>query len=207
MSVRQCLLAILDQGPCYGYQLRAEFDRRTGSSWPLNVGQVYSTLDRLERDGEVVKGGADDQGHVFYEITSTGREAVRTWLHSTLEHAPARDELAEKVALVTTLPGADARRMVEAQLAESEAVLTTLKAAQQRPDDAMDAADLAGILVQDARVFQAEAEVRWLAHVAETLRRAPEQARKALPLDATPPKRGRPARSSVAEAAGTTLAV
>ena len=55
MSVRQSLLAILDQGPCYGYQLRAEFDRRTGSTWPLNVGQIYNTLDRLERDGFVAK--------------------------------------------------------------------------------------------------------------------------------------------------------
>ena len=66
MSVRQSLLAILDQGPCYGYQLRAEFDRRTGSTWPLNVGQIYNTLDRLERDGLVAKGDTDAQGHVYY---------------------------------------------------------------------------------------------------------------------------------------------
>ena len=72
MSVRQSLLAILDQGPCYGYQLRAEFERRTGSTWPLNVGQIYTTLDRLERDGLVAKGETDDQGHVFYDITDAG---------------------------------------------------------------------------------------------------------------------------------------
>ena len=35
------LLALLEQGPMYGYQLRAEFERRTGSTWPLKVGQVY----------------------------------------------------------------------------------------------------------------------------------------------------------------------
>ncbi|CAI7673602.1 unnamed protein product [Penicillium discolor] len=63
MSVRQSLLAILDQGPCYGYQLRHEFDRRTGSTWPLNVGQIYNTLERLERDGLVQRGEADDHGH------------------------------------------------------------------------------------------------------------------------------------------------
>ena len=60
MTVRQSLLAILDQGPCYGYQLRAEFDRRTGSTWPLNVGQIYNTIDRLERDGLVAKGATDE---------------------------------------------------------------------------------------------------------------------------------------------------
>jgi DNA-binding PadR family transcriptional regulator len=168
---------------------------------------VYSTLDRLERDGQVVKGGADDQGHVFYEITTAGREAVRMWLHSTLEPAPARDELAEKIALVTTLSGADASRMVDEQRAASEAVLTALKAAQRRSDDALDAADLAGILARDARVFQAEAEVRWLAHVAETLRRAPEGARRPVSLAATPPRRGRPARSALAGGPETTVAV
>ena len=59
MSVRQSLLAILDQGACYGYQLRAEFDRRTGSTWPLNVGQIYNTLDRLERDPMSLAGELD----------------------------------------------------------------------------------------------------------------------------------------------------
>ena len=95
MSVRQSLLAILDQGPCYGYQLRAEFDRRTGSVWPLNVGQIYNTLERLERDGLVTKSGADAQGHVYWRITDAGSAAVRDWLGSAVVRAPGtRDELA-----------------------------------------------------------------------------------------------------------------
>ena len=53
MSIRQAMLAILEQGPMYGYQLRAEFEQRTGATWPLNIGQVYTTLTRLERDGLV----------------------------------------------------------------------------------------------------------------------------------------------------------
>ena len=53
MSIRQAMLALLEPGPMYGYQLRAEFEQRTGATWPLNVGQVYSTLSRLERDGLV----------------------------------------------------------------------------------------------------------------------------------------------------------
>ena len=47
----------------YGYQLRAEFEARTGATWPLNVGQVYTTLSRLERDGLVEPAGEDDDGH------------------------------------------------------------------------------------------------------------------------------------------------
>ncbi len=53
MSVRHSLLALLEEGPRYGYQLRSEFEHRTAAAWPLNVGQVYSTLARLERDGLV----------------------------------------------------------------------------------------------------------------------------------------------------------
>lgn len=55
MSVRPGLLAILNEEPCHGYQLRGGFERRTGSARPLNVGQIYSTRDRSERDGLVVK--------------------------------------------------------------------------------------------------------------------------------------------------------
>ena len=63
MSVKQALLALLEQGPMYGYQLRSEFEERTGATWPLNVGQVYTTLARLERDRLVEGTGADDEGH------------------------------------------------------------------------------------------------------------------------------------------------
>ena len=106
MSVRQSLLAILDQGPCYGYQLRSEFDRRTGSTWPLNVGQIYNTLDRLERDGLVEKGQTDAQGHVFWQITDAGSAEVRDWLAAPVERAAGtRDELAIKLAVAATLPG------------------------------------------------------------------------------------------------------
>ena len=83
MSVKQALLALLEQGPMYGYQLRTEFEQRTGSTWPLNVGQVYTTLARLERDGLVEQlerdghGGAveagEREGQVFYRVTDLGR--------------------------------------------------------------------------------------------------------------------------------------
>ena len=79
MSVKQALLALLEEGPMYGYQLRSEFEQRTGSTWPLNVGQVYSTLSRLERDELVAAGGEDGEGHVVYTITEAGRAEVAAW--------------------------------------------------------------------------------------------------------------------------------
>src|SRR6478609_10314220 len=73
MSVRHALLALLSDGPKYGLQLRQEFEERTGEVWPLNVGQVYTTLQRLERDGLIESEGDDDAGpQKAYRITDDG---------------------------------------------------------------------------------------------------------------------------------------
>ncbi len=58
MSVRHAILALLSEGPKYGLQLQKEFEASTGEVWPLNIGQVYTTLQRLERDGLVEIGRA-----------------------------------------------------------------------------------------------------------------------------------------------------
>ncbi len=116
MSVRQALLALLEQGPMYGYQLRSEFERRTGSTWPLNVGQVYTTLTRLERDGLVAESGDDGEGHVVYRVTDAGRDEVAAWFTTPVERTqPPRDELAIKLALAVTVPGVDVGSVIQQQ--------------------------------------------------------------------------------------------
>ncbi|HYJ49645.1 MAG TPA: PadR family transcriptional regulator [Microbacterium sp.] len=195
MSVRQSLLAILGQGPCYGYQLRAEFDRRTGSSWPLNVGQIYNTLDRLERDGLVAKGEIDAEGHVYYRITDAGSAEVAAWLASPVERGPgSRNELAVKVAVAATLPGVDVGALLQEQrrvsLARHDTLIRTTDAAS-----ASEPEELARALVADAMILHAQAELRWLDLVEERLARHPEHA-IALELATERPKRGRPARAA-----------
>ncbi len=177
MSVRQSLLAILDQGPCYGYQLRAEFDRRTGSTWPLNVGQIYNTLDRLERDGLVAKGDVDAQGHVYWEITDAGSAEVAAWLASPVERAGGtRDELAVKLAVAATLPGVDVGAVIQAQRAASLRQRQELERATYAGANPDGPEELAWSLVVDAMTFAAEAEVRWLDHVAQRLAQHPQHA-------------------------------
>jgi len=196
MSVRLSLLAILDQGPCYGYQLRHEFDRRTGSTWPLNVGQIYNTLERLERDGLVARGDVDDQGHVYWRITTEGSSEVATWLTEPVVRAPAtRDELAVKLAMAATLPGVDVSAVIAAQ---REASRDALDALRQRADaeDVSDAPeDLARSLVIASMIYAAEGELRWLDHAEEQLARHPDHA-MGLALTDRRPRRGRPARTS-----------
>src|SRR5690349_13982303 len=193
MSVRQSLLAILDQGPCYGYQLRAEFDRRTGSTWPLNVGQIYNTLDRLERDGLAENAGADEHGHVYWRITDEGRSEVRRWLEGPVERsAGTRDELAIKLAVAATLPGIDVAEIIQTQRRASLMQLQALNRAKYAGANPDGPEELAWSLVVDSMIFTAEAEVRWLDHTEQRLALHPQHA---MSLSTEKPKRGRPARS------------
>lgn len=192
MSVRQSLLAILDQGRCYGYQLRHEFDRRTGSTWPLNVGQIYNTLERLERDGLVTRGEADDRGHVYWEITPTGSAEAARWLSApAVRSASTRDELAIKLAMAATLPGVDVAAVIRAQRIASSGRLQALRAESVADDDGPE--QFARSIVVDAMISAAEAEVRWLDHLSQRLALRPERA-ATLALAADRPKRGRPAK-------------
>lgn len=166
MSVRQGLLALLADGPMYGYQLRGEFEARTGATWPLNVGQVYSTLGRLERDGLVEGAGSDEEGRVSYRITERGRSELTAWFASPVDRAaPPRDELAIKLAMAVTVPGVDVRAVVAKQRAATVRALqdyTRLKA--QLPPLPATAAELSWQLVLESLIFDADAEVRWLDH-------------------------------------------
>lgn len=195
MSVRQSLLAILDQGPCYGYQLRSEFDRRTGSTWPLNVGQIYNTLERLERDGLVERGQADGQGHVYWQITDAGSAEVGTWLSSPVVRTQAtRDELAIKLAVAATLPGVDVTAVIQAQRRASLSHLQSLQRTKYAGADPEGPQELSWSLVVDSMIFAAEAEVRWLDHTEHRLAMHPRHA-MTLELAIERPKRGRPARA------------
>ena len=196
MSVRQSLLAILDQGPSYGYQLRAEFERRTGSTWPLNVGQIYNTLDRLERDGLVVKGDTDAEGHVFYEITDAGHAEATAWLHSPVPRSTTtRDELAIKLAIAITLPGVDIGEIIQVQRMATLRTLQELTRAKASGGEPATSEDLAWQLVVDSMIFQTEAEVRWLDHTESRLARAKQAGVVTAVPVAEVPKRGRPAKA------------
>lgn len=167
MSIRHGLLALLEPGPRYGSQLRTEFESRTGATWPLNVGQVYTTLGRLERDGMVVQDGEDEAGHALYMITDTGREELRNWFRSPVDRrSPPRDELAIKLAMAVGAPGIDIRDVIQSQRHHTVQAMqdyTRLKAqATEVSPDNRD--EVAWLLVLEQLIFQTEAEARWLDH-------------------------------------------
>jgi DNA-binding PadR family transcriptional regulator len=159
VSVRHSLLALLSAGPMHGYGLKTEFEAATGDVWPLNVGQVYTTLGRLERDG-LVTGQSEADGQKVYEITGQGRDELRRWFETPVQREVVpRQELAIKLVFAMRLGTADVAEVVQRQrLATVRALqdLTRLKASAEDGDDT------AWLLMIDGLIFQAEAETRWL---------------------------------------------
>jgi DNA-binding PadR family transcriptional regulator len=184
MSVRHALLALLSEGPKYGLQLREEFESRTGEVWPLNVGQVYTTLQRLERDGLVESDDSADEGpQKGFRITSGGAEELAAWLRTPPDlSSPPRDELVMKVLVALRVPGVDVHDVIQVHrryLVELMQQWTRLK------EDEADF-DLGLALVVDAELFRLDSVIRWLDAADGRLKRAaadgvPAPASAALP--------------------------
>ncbi|MGW4797657.1 PadR family transcriptional regulator [Nonomuraea sp. NPDC004297] len=166
MSVRHSLLALLSGGPRHGYQLKIEFEASTGGTWPLNIGQVYTTLSRLERDGLVAPGESDEQNRVTYTITPAGREEMELWFATPVVQSDRpRDELVIKLAMAVAARKVDVTEVIHQQRTATMRTLQQLtKAKRAAPEGA------AQRLVLDSMIFQAEAEQRWLEHCEAVLK-------------------------------------
>jgi DNA-binding PadR family transcriptional regulator len=199
MSVRHALLAVLTEGTCYGYQLRTEFSRRTGTAAPLNVGQIYNTLDRLERDGLVVKGAMDDAGHVPYTITAAGAAEVEAWLAAGVGAVGDRDELVVKVTLALSLPDADAREVVRIQRERSLAEADALARTRERLEAEAGEPALARLLSVESQEAQVRARLTWLDGAERRIGEAHATGTRPAGLAAAP-RRGRPSRAPVGSA-------
>ena len=159
MSVRYAMLALLSEGPRYGLQLREEFEARTGEVWPLNVGQVYQTLQRLERDGLVESDGTSDQGpQNHFRITAEGEQELAAWLRTPPDlSSPPRDELVMKVLVALYVPSADIHAVIQAH--RRYVVELMQRWTRIREDDA---GDFNTALAIDAELFRLDSVVRWL---------------------------------------------
>jgi DNA-binding PadR family transcriptional regulator len=160
VSVPHALLALLSEGPKYGLRLQREFESRTGEVWPLNVGQVYTTLQRLERDGLVeADEGEGERSRKRYRITTTGDRELARWLRTPSALVPPpRDELVIKVLVALQAPHTDVHEILQVHRRHVIEIMqryTNVKAAAGEDDVPL-------ALVADAELFRLEAIVRWL---------------------------------------------
>ncbi|MCA9753165.1 MAG: PadR family transcriptional regulator [Gemmatimonadetes bacterium] len=159
MSVRNGILALLAEEPRHGYALKSEFSRRTAGTWELNVGQVYTTLARLRRDGLVAEDEPVDGPRHRWRVTGSGRGALEKWLGTPVDEAASRNELILKVLLALGGPPDRLRLVLDRQRAFAMERLQEYTRA--RPVLA-DAGDLSAELALDALVLRVDADLRWL---------------------------------------------
>ncbi len=170
MSVKHALLALLANGAASTYALKRDFEATTGSSWPLNIGQVYTTLQRLERDGlvERTEPSPEDGQSEPFRITDGGRAELRSWWYTPLERLqPARSELVIKLAMAVVVPGVDRVRLIQAQRSATMRALHDFTRLKQDPpaqqaSSAGSAESLVWFLMLENHIYTAEAELRWL---------------------------------------------
>jgi DNA-binding PadR family transcriptional regulator len=169
MSIRHALLALLSEGPKYGLQLRDEFEQRTGEVWPLNVGQVYTTLQRLERDGLIESDGEEDAGpQKSFRITTDGAAELDAWLRTPPDlNSPPRDELVIKVLVAIRVPGLEVRDVIQTHRRH---VVELMQEWTRIKRDA-GAAELSLALAVDAELFRLDSVIRWLDAADARLRR------------------------------------
>ena len=168
------LLALLSEGPNHGYQLKAGFEARTGGVWSLNVGQVYTTLDRLRSDGLVepvetgeVEGAGRDRRP--WRITRDGKEALEAWFdESSVEAAPPREDFLVKVLLALGRSQREALDVIDRQRTE---LYRLTRGARRASVDGTDATTglagptaIAADLMAEAVASRHEADLRWLDH-------------------------------------------
>ena len=160
MSVRHALLALLSEGPKYGLQLREEFEARTGEVWPLNGGQVYTTLQRLERDGLVESDGIGEEGpQKGFLISAEGEQELARWLRTPPDlSSPPRDELVMKVLVALYVPGADVHAVIQAH----RRYVVELMQQWTRIKEYDAEGDLNMSLAIDAELFRLDGVARWL---------------------------------------------
>lgn len=190
MSLRHALLALLSEGPSYGWKLRQDFEERTGEVWPVNGGQVYTTLQRLERDGLIESDEAEAEGaQRRFRLTEDGRDELGRWLQTPPDlSAPPRDDLVIKVTIAVGVPGIDARAVLQVHRRHLLEVMREYARVKEATPDEVNLA-----MVADAEIFRLDAQVRWLDSVESRLAQArtPTEAASESPPRVLPRRRAR----------------
>jgi DNA-binding PadR family transcriptional regulator len=186
VSVRHALLALLSEGPKYGLQLREEFEARTGDVWPLNVGQVYATLQRLERDGLIESEDSADPGpQKGFRITGEGTRELADWLRTPPDlTSPPRDELVIKILVALRVPGTDVHEVIQVH---RRYVVELMQQWTRLKEDESES-DLHLALVIDAELFRLDSVVRWLDAADGRLKRAALEPAAPAPAPAAAPR-------------------
>lgn len=161
--MRYSFLALLATGPAHGYELRQELEERFGKLLPpLNAGQIYTTLGRLERDGLVQGARVEQDGRPnkrVYELTDAGRRTLEDWLAEPAPGTRLKDEFFMKLVLAGLTGVADPKLLIERQRRE---YLQSLRDLDQLADARRGDGDPAADLLIEGAALHLQADLKWL---------------------------------------------
>lgn len=194
MAIKHSLLAILAEDDCYGYQLKQEIELRTGDSLSINVGQIYTTLERLQRDKLVTRVESEQRGQRRYRITEAGREETRRWFSRAVLEDPQnnRSEVAVKVALAMTLPGVNPQEVIDTQRRAISLQLHELKQRAHIPELPEDYETLIKQITLDDLISRNIAQLEWLERAERSLRHLQQHQEPSFPVRKQHAQPGRP---------------
>ncbi|HET6351514.1 MAG TPA: PadR family transcriptional regulator [Coriobacteriia bacterium] len=163
MSVKHGILAVLDRRSMHGYDLRRDLEDELGAAWAINYGQIYSTLERMVRDGLVVQSEtvvtAEAPDRKLYTITPAGRTELHRWFLAAEDDAETgRDELHAKIVLGLT-GDVDVEQVIQAQRKGQLRRIGLLTERKERLDPEL---DFGSLLQTDLEIAKAEAVLAWL---------------------------------------------
>lgn len=170
MSVKHAILGILKEASRHGYELKSIFDERIGNFWNLNYGQIYTTLDRLDKEG-LISGTEEEQNtrpdKKVYDISPKGIQELERWLQEPATKPRAlRDELFIKLVFISRENPELALRLLERQTQIYMEQMRELTETKYRlTKEGINSDNIMTDLLTDAALFHAEADVRWLSHV------------------------------------------
>lgn len=163
LSVKHGILAVLDRRSMHGYDLRRELEDELGPAWAVNYGQIYTTLERLVRDGFVVQSETVTSGEAperkLYTVTPAGRAALRQWFLTPVQGVEnGRDELYAKIVLGLT-GGVDVEEVIQIQRKGQLRRIGLLTELKEEHDPEL---ELIAVLDLDMAIMKTEAVIRWL---------------------------------------------
>jgi DNA-binding PadR family transcriptional regulator len=162
------ILAMLASSPAHGYELKRELEQHFGAALPpLNTGQIYTSLARLERDGlvDADRVAQDSRPNKrVYHLTPQGQAALDEWVTQPTPGTRLRDEFFMKLVLAGRAGIADPRVLIERQRGEYLQGLRDL----DRLSGAANG-DWAEALLIEGAALHLEADLKWLALCEERL--------------------------------------
>jgi DNA-binding PadR family transcriptional regulator len=159
--MRHAVLALLADEPAHGYEIKRALEERFGAIVaPINAGQVYTTLQRLQRDELVTDDAVAQSGRPdkrVYRLTEAGRRALEEWVGTASGPTRLRDDFFMKLVFAREIGLADPADLIARQRAVYLGALRDLENVLADGD-----ADSTTALVVEGAALHLEADLKWL---------------------------------------------